>query len=341
MRRRQPSDRDRVSQRRVDVHALRRDVPERVVSHRHLHERKNEKKKNLVCAHSLSQCTPPGAIPPAFTKSFAPSTIGPGSASRLTFVIAARDIGYVHNMAFTCTLPAGVTLATPAFATTDCARAVLSAPDGGTTITLSEAGLESGGDSCTVVVVVTASVPGTHSSVSGDLTSDVGNSGTASADLTVDSSLLGFTKAFSPSTVAVQQRSTLTFTLSNVFSPSSARAPTFVDVFPTGMAPAVPHNLASTCGAATLTDEQISLPGDFAFLLPAGASCTVSLDVTASGTGDNQSGDLTYFDPPFASKNAGFAVARLTVATPGDAADAVAVAFRSLPRLATRQTNCC
>jgi hypothetical protein len=136
--------------------------------------------------------------PLSFTKSFIPSTIGPGSTSTLIFDIYNGDaVDPVQNMAFTDNLPAGVVIATPASATSNCGG-ILTAPDGGTTISLS------GGDrlgpysGCTIAVNVTSSITGTHTNTSGDLTSSVGNSGPAIADLIVDANRPGFSKSFSP-----------------------------------------------------------------------------------------------------------------------------------------------
>ncbi|MCP3962480.1 MAG: hypothetical protein GY719_31950, partial [bacterium] len=73
---------------------------------------------------------------PTFDKTFAPNPISPGGISTLTFTIVndgtpTRDLAFVDN------LPAGVTIASPANATTNCGISpVLSAPAGGSTISL-------------------------------------------------------------------------------------------------------------------------------------------------------------------------------------------------------------
>ena len=116
---------------------------------------------------------------PTFSKVFAPNTIGPGSTSTLTFTITNGSATPVTGLAFTDTLPAAVTIADPANASTDCDLGLsgsLSAPDGGSTISLSGAQL-GGSQSCTVTVDVTASTPGSHTNTSGDLISSAGNSG--------------------------------------------------------------------------------------------------------------------------------------------------------------------
>ena len=73
---------------------------------------------------------------PAFTKQFTPDTIGPGSVTRLRFDITNGSGAPVMALAFTDTLPAGVTLATPAAMTSTCGGTA-TAPSGGGTISLS------------------------------------------------------------------------------------------------------------------------------------------------------------------------------------------------------------
>ena len=74
---------------------------------------------------------------PAFSKIFSPDTMGPGGTSTLTFTINNGGGGNLDSLAFTDVLPAGVTIANPASATTNCADGTLSAPNGSGTITYS------------------------------------------------------------------------------------------------------------------------------------------------------------------------------------------------------------
>ncbi len=146
------------------------------------------------------------------SKSFVPATIGPGSVTTLEFTISNPGVA-VGNLAFTDALPAGVSIATPANTTSTCGG-TLSAPNGGPAISLSGGGVAAAG-SCTITVDVTGGTVGVHTNLTGDLTADAGNSGTATDDLTVDAGLPGFTKSFAPSTVPFGGRSTLTFTIDN------------------------------------------------------------------------------------------------------------------------------
>ncbi|KAA6185351.1 hypothetical protein F2Q65_08705 [Thiohalocapsa marina] len=265
---------------------------------------------------------------PTFDKAFLPSSIGPGSTSTLTFTIDnSASASPATDLAFVDTLPAGITLATPASASTDCLNASINAPDGGNTLSIS-GGRLGGGQECRVTVNVTSSTPGVHTNISGDLTSSAGNSGLASADLTVDSARPGFTKMFFPSSVNWGGRSTLSFTIDNALSAISYDRLAFVDNLPAGLTVASPANASTTCGnpllnatpvIATATTNTIavtiagaSVPGYEA--LAAGDECTVNVDVIATGTGvlGNVSGDLTA-SPNFSS--AGKATAALQIAS--------------------------
>ncbi len=120
---------------------------------------------------------------PAFTKSFSPDTIGPGSISTLTFTITNAESTPITDLAFTDALPAGLTIANPSNAISDCTGAdgTLSAPADGSVISL-EDGAIGAFETCTVVVDVTSSAVGVHTNTSGALTSDAGDSGSATAD---------------------------------------------------------------------------------------------------------------------------------------------------------------
>ena len=138
---------------------------------------------------------------PSFSKSFNPDTIGPGSTSALVFTIT-NGPSSATGLAFTDNLPAGVVIASPANAITDCDSGDVIALDGDTVISLS-GGRLAAFQSCTVLVNVTSSTAGTHTNVSGDLTSSEGNSGSATDDLTVATNLPGFSKSFSPAVIFI------------------------------------------------------------------------------------------------------------------------------------------
>lgn len=188
--------------------------------------------------------------PPPFSKAFAPDQISSGGTSTLTFTIDnTYGGGDADNLGFSDTLPAGVVIATPSGATTDCTGGTLTAPDSGSTITYT-GGTVPATSTCTVDVDVTSTTAGTHDNTSGDLTSDFGNSGPATASLTVTATGGGGTSA------------DLALTLSPETQEAGADGTAAVDV--------TVDNLGPNISVATVT---ITLP-EGVTTSPAPADCT-------------------------------------------------------------------
>ena len=263
------------------------------------------------------------AAPPNFTQDFTPSTIGPGSTSQLRFTITNPNSTPVDNLAFTNSLPAGITLSGAPAALTDCLDATLTATPNGDTITFSDGGVPAF-DSCTVLLNVIGNTVGTTTNTSGDLTSDEGNSGPSSADLTVTNSLPGFSKSFSPASVAFGGRSRLTFSIDNTANAANRFNPSFEDFLPRGMTVASPANAVVTGitgpGITTLT----AAPGTNIIrlvtnnmLINASTLATVSVDVIGDSVGilENTSNGL-FSSSGGALVSAGSASAALEVRQP-------------------------
>lgn len=267
---------------------------------------------------TLASTAQAGTLIPTFQKAFEPATIGPGSISTLVFTISNPDPLPVRNLAFTDNLPAGVIIATPGSPTSTC-MGTLSAPDGGAAITLND-GAVGGSSSCSISVQVTSGAAGTHNNVSGDLTSDAGNSGPAAADLTVATDRPSFSKSFDPDSVSLGGRSTLTFTIDNSANSSNAVNLSFMDNLPTGIEIADPANAFTDCGGGVITASPggsiVSYGPAFAgdASVAAGASCSVSVRVvgTAAGALVNTSGELTSI-VGVSTRSSGIASATLTV----------------------------
>ncbi|MCG8426099.1 MAG: IPTL-CTERM sorting domain-containing protein [Chromatiales bacterium] len=270
------------------------------------HKRRSFRLSKIVLPTLLLTASAWAQAVPTFTKTFVPDTIGPGSVSTLQFDITNNDPGPVSNLAFTDTLPSNVTIADPANASTTCLNGAITAPDGGSTITFSDGTLGTA-LSCSVFVDVTSATPGVHSNVSGDLTSDAGNSGNATADLTIATDRPGFSMSFSPNSVPLGGRSTLTYTIDNTANGTLAFPLIFTNNLPTGIEIASPANASNTCnGILTAVSESntISLNSGFVAI---GGTCTISVDVIATGSGEqhNVSGELTSgsgLNPPLSGK---------------------------------------
>ena len=139
---------------------------------------------------------------------------------------------------------------------------------------------------------------------------DAGSSGEVTPPTTPPT----FTQSFAPSTIVANGTSTVTFTINNSANGVDATSLDFSDNLPSGVTVASPSNAATTCTGGTLTATSgsgvISYTGGTA---AAGATCTVSADVTSASDGSyvNTTGDLTS-----SLGNSGTSSATLTVASP-------------------------
>jgi uncharacterized repeat protein (TIGR01451 family) len=255
---------------------------------------------------------------PSFSASFSPSTIGPGSTSKFTFTIQNTSGSPIRGLNFSNTLPAGTVIAPVPGLTTTCLGASLTGAAGGSSFSLDDGGIAPG-VTCTVSVNVVGSSPGTATNVSGDLTSDAGNSGPASADLTVATDRPGFTMDFSPATIRFSERSTITYTFNNAANGAIVNFFNFTNVLPTGLVVASPANASTDCGVAGFGRTISAVPGSDQVSLSVspgalgGQTCTFTVDViaTTSGVIENATSDLGL---PIGS--AGFATGVLNVTPP-------------------------
>ncbi len=238
------------------------------------------------------------------SKAFSASTINPGGNSRLRITITApldtpapglTDLTVVDN------LPLGITISNSSPATrTNCgAGSVLTAPLGGTAITLAN-GTVTRPNSCVIDVWVTGNVAGAYLNVitPANITSTEGRTlaGNTSATLTitpvVPPSNFIISKAFYPSMVNPNGLSALTITLQN----TNATALIDVDLTDTlpgtvanGVVVAPIPNASTTCGAGVVT----AVPGTLTISMADGTVpaqlggvpgiCTITVDVQGKG----------------------------------------------------------
>ncbi len=227
------------------------------------------------------------------TKAFGPSTIFPSGISVLTISVANTASGSVAltGIALSDALPSGVTIAATPGASTTCGSGSVAATAGGSTVALT-AGSVGAAATCTISVNVTATVPATYPNTiaAGAVTSDQGatNAAPATASLLVVSAPnVTLAKAFSPTTIPVNGTSTLTLTISNTASGAVPLTGLSVsDGLPSGMVIAPVPNPATTCGSGTVGVT----PGGTTIIFAggsvgAGASCTISANVTSSAPG--------------------------------------------------------
>jgi uncharacterized repeat protein (TIGR01451 family) len=239
--------------------------------------------------------------PPTITKNFTPNPVAVNGVSTLSFTLTNPNAAALTGAAFTDTLPAGTQVAaTPAAAST-CGGTW--APAAGATSLSFTGGTLPASGSCTASVNVVATTAGPHSNVSGFLsTVETGTStgSVASATLTAVRPPQ-IAKRFASSPILAGGSSRLSFTITNPNPNDALNGVAFGDTFP--VAPgamrvaAVPNAATSGCGAPTFAPAanaaSIAFSGGS---IAAGATCTVSVDVSAPAVGTyiNTSGAVSH-----------------------------------------------
>ena len=228
--------------------------------------------------------------PLTFSTRFSPSTMGPGSTSRLVYDIS-NPLGVpITDIAFTNALPAAVTVAGTRLLENNCFNGVVTAEPGTSAITFSDGAIESGG-SCRISLLVTATTLGVHNNTTGELTSSAGTSSSASADLTINADLPEFSKRFDPSSATFGQAVRAIYTLDNSLGATDYYSLSFSETFPLGVVIANPPQSSNTCGnlvfsgspgTSTIFVRQGSNTGP---ILAAGISCQIEFDIVAGAAG--------------------------------------------------------
>lgn len=236
--------------------------------------------------------------PVALTKNFAPAAILATGTSTMSLVLTnGSGLPEQNAIAFTETLPAGVTLAA-APAASQCGGTVTGSA-GGTTLAVSGATLAAGLASCTITATVTSAAPGTYvnnqariSGLSANLVNNV------DATLTVTVPLPTIAKTNNQSAISPGDATTYVVTLGNdtgnTFSGGSAvvlRDPAVANLTLTGASCAAVGGAAcpASSSAAMITALQsaggLTIPS-----LPTSATVTFTLQAQLTG---NPTGTLT------------------------------------------------
>jgi hypothetical protein len=235
---------------------------------------------------TVSACTVPTLVPPTLNKSFSPASITAGGISTITIDLNNANATAASLTApLTDTLPAGLVVS--GNATTTCGGTV-SAPAGGSTITLTGGAIPANG-SCIVTVDVTTPSAGNYinSLATGALQTSNGNSTVpAAATLTVTPVAAvapTLNKSFTPASIMAGGTTSLVLSLSNQNSVEADLTAPLIDTLPSGVT--VSGAPSTTCGGSVTAPSggsTVTLTGGS---IPANGSCTVTVDVTAPGSG--------------------------------------------------------
>ncbi|HSX61266.1 MAG TPA: hypothetical protein VLF18_13785, partial [Tahibacter sp.] len=236
------------------------------------------------------------AVKPTLTKAFSPAAVAVNGVSTLTFTLTNTNPAVLNGAAFTDTLPAGVQVATTPSAATTCGGTWT--PVAGATALTFSGGILPAGGSCTVSVNTTVTSAGPKTNIGGFLSTTEGGTNTAGVPTASITGVLppSIAKQFAPDPILAGATSTLTFTLSNPNLNAALGGIAFSDTYPSGLANAASPALFNGCGgsaSATPGGNGVSLS---AATLAGGASCTVSVVVTAAAPGSyaNTSGNVSH-----------------------------------------------
>jgi uncharacterized repeat protein (TIGR01451 family) len=231
--------------------------------------------------------------PPSIAKAFSPNPVAVGGVSTLTFTITNPNAGTaLTGVAFTDSFPAGLQVAaSPSASTSGCGSSTFAPAAGSTSLSFSGGTIAASG-TCTVVVNVTPTAPGSKVNTTGNVTSTNGGAGnTGTATLTTVTSPLSVAKAFGATAIGLNGTTSLTLTFNNT-NAIPLTGVTVTDNLPAGLVVATPNGLMNTCGgtvSAVAGSSLLSLAGG---TLPASSSCTLKINVTGTtpGTKNNQTG---------------------------------------------------
>ena len=222
-------------------------------------------------------------LPPSITKAFNPTKILPGGVSTVTFTMTnPNSFAALHAVGFTDTFPAGLVVAgSPGLTMTCPAPVITGATSGSATLSVVIPTLAASA-SCTVSVNVTAPEGIYNNSVT-VTSADAGTGNTAQATLDA-ATPPKLTKTFGLVSVVPGGTTSLTFNLTNPNKIVTLTGLSFSDTLSSGLLVATPNGLTGSCDGGVITavagSNSISVSGA---TLAAGASCTFSVKVTATG----------------------------------------------------------
>jgi hypothetical protein len=243
----------------------------------------------LIVLPGLSMASP--AVP-SFSAQFSPDAMNSGNVTTLSFTISNNSGSPAQDLAFSGTLPTGVTIAAGSQSNT-CSNSNLTATAGGTSISFS-GGRLGNGSSCLVALPVTSSTVGTHVFTSGDLTSDLGNSGTATDNLTVNAAAANFSKSLSQSTVTRGNTTVLTYDMTVTVAPNPGSpsldffyytTPSFSETLPAGLTFSSPLQATTDCGGTVDLDSEAGTIDFAGPTFEASGTCRVTLGLQAVTSG--------------------------------------------------------
>ena len=239
---------------------------------------------------------------PTVAKGFAQPAILPGGSVAMTVTLTNPNATAITGAAFTDNYPANLFNSAAPNAVTTCSGGSVAATGGGTSLALSGATIPAGG-SCTVTANVTSATAGTYVNSTGAVTTGNAGSAAAATGTLVVMAPPGAGKLFTPNQIPIGGSTTLSVTLTNPNSVAVSGA-TFTDSYPANMVNTPAPGATNSCGGtvtAAVNGSSLALSGG---TIPAGGSCTVTVNVTITDTGS-----FTNSTGPISTTNAGTGLA--------------------------------
>lgn len=236
---------------------------------------------------------PAGAV--TLNKNFGQTLIGPGDTTSLTISVFNDQLVPLTNVAWSDTLPNGMTIQASPAPTSNCGGTV-TATAGTNLITLSggtvPATVGSVIGQCDVVVSITTAVQGNslNSIAASNLTNTQGFTNSAAANATIQVSAFAapsLSSTLNPSTIYLGQTATYTVTVTNGEAVKSLTNAGWSYTLPTGLIVNGIPTAGVACGTPTLTGT----PGGSAIgmsgaTIAGGQACTVTIPVTGNVQGN-------------------------------------------------------
>lgn len=228
--------------------------------------------------------------PPTISKSFSTSAIALSGTATLSLVIAnPNNTVNFTGVAFTDPLPAGLTAVNGTTSVCGGSLAIT-----GTNLLTFTGGTLAAGATCTISVTVTGSTSGVKNNTTTAISSTQGGTGSVSntATITVAPTAPTISKAFTPSTIAVGDTSSMTFTLTNANTVATLTGVAFTDTLPAGLTAV--NGTVPVCGGSLAVSGGNSLTFTAGSLAPS-SNCTITVSVigATAGTKNNTTGVIS------------------------------------------------
>jgi uncharacterized repeat protein (TIGR01451 family) len=220
--------------------------------------------------------------PPVIGKVFGKPAVPVNGSTSLTFTVSnPNSTVMLSGVAFSDSLPSGLVVKSPNGLSNSCGGTA-TAVAGSVSVSLSGGSIPPLA-TCTLRVDVRGTSAGVKDNVSGAVTSMEGGAGNIASATLVVALPASISKVFGAPTLRLGKTTTLTFVLTNPNTATVLSGVTFADALPSGLKVASPTGFSNTCGGTVAVASGIGSVPLSGGTIPAGGSCTLRVNVTASG----------------------------------------------------------